>query len=306
MTRSSDSAHWGPGTGQAAPVTREDVLRNGLMLAAADGRAGTWVVYPFCVSILIMSFKRSSGLQFVPAGSSRVAAGLPYLAVSALVGWWGIPWGILWTIQSIVTCLRGGTDLTPVVDSIRGKLAAGTSSASAAPIRGATAPALMPLSVLEPPATPRPAAADTRAHEDTLRRARTDSEPVARVILRAWSGETPGKEFAESILAAVRGGDASMERNAIAMLVGAQGKFDVPAGVDPMDFVMQQLAYTQALADEVAARLRPAVDGDANGESHVALLFSRAGNGTDDAWATALGAFDHDLGWRDELRRMAP
>jgi len=29
-----------------------------------------------------------------------------------VLGWWGIPWGPIWTISTIVTNLRGGRDVT--------------------------------------------------------------------------------------------------------------------------------------------------------------------------------------------------
>lgn len=120
MTRPNDSAIWGPGVAPA-PVTEDDLLRDHLARAAADGRAGTYVVFPYCISIVVMSFKRSSGIKFVPDGSSRVLAGLPYLIISLLFGWWGIPWGIAWTLQSIGVCLDGGRDLSPVLDSLRAR-----------------------------------------------------------------------------------------------------------------------------------------------------------------------------------------
>ncbi|WP_256364380.1 hypothetical protein [Nostoc piscinale] len=37
--------------------------------------------------------------------------------MSLFLGWWGIPWGIIYTIQSVVTNLQGGKDVTPQVMS---------------------------------------------------------------------------------------------------------------------------------------------------------------------------------------------
>ena len=132
MTRPSDSAIWGPGVAQA-PASQRDILLDQLRRAAADDRTGTYVVFPYCVSVVVLSFKRSSGIVFVAEGSSRLVAGVPYLLTSLFDGWWGIPWGIFWTAQSIVACLRGGRDLTPAINAIRAELASQASAAAPVP-----------------------------------------------------------------------------------------------------------------------------------------------------------------------------
>jgi len=139
---------------------------------------------------------------------------------------------------------------------------------------------------------------------DASSRARRDSEAVARALLRAWNNEIPGKEFAETVLAATRCGDLSTVRNAIAMLSGGAGALDLPAGADPMEFITEQLTYMGALGTEVAARLRPVAEGDPNAPAHVALLFDRAPAHGDDRWVAALARFDSMPGWRQELRTV--
>jgi len=37
---------------------------------------------------------------------------LPWTGLSLLAGWWGIPWGPIWTVQALVTNFRGGKDVT--------------------------------------------------------------------------------------------------------------------------------------------------------------------------------------------------
>lgn len=73
---------------------------------------GRFVVYQYCISIIIMSFKRSSSVHFVPAGKSAALRGLPYIGTSMLLGWWGIPWGPFWTVATTVKNLSGGIDVT--------------------------------------------------------------------------------------------------------------------------------------------------------------------------------------------------
>jgi hypothetical protein len=73
------------------------------------------VVYQYCVSLGIVSFKRSSGIKAVQPGAGAFLAGLPYTLVSLCFGWWGIPWGPIWTLQTIGQNLAGGKDVTALV-----------------------------------------------------------------------------------------------------------------------------------------------------------------------------------------------
>ncbi len=75
-------------------------------------RGGKFVRYQWCVSALIITFKRFSAVHFVRAGESRQMKGLQWTLLSLVAGWWGIPWGPIWTIQSLVVNLKGGEDLT--------------------------------------------------------------------------------------------------------------------------------------------------------------------------------------------------
>jgi hypothetical protein len=75
-------------------------------------RGAKLVLYQYAISILVMSFRRSSDIYFIPAGESAVKKGLPWSLISFVAGWWGIPWGPVFTIQSLVTNFKGGKDVT--------------------------------------------------------------------------------------------------------------------------------------------------------------------------------------------------
>lgn len=75
-------------------------------------KGGRFVIYPWCVSVVVMSFKRSSAVYFVEAGRRFTLPGVGYLLLSLLGGWWGIPWGLIWTIECLVTHANGGRDVT--------------------------------------------------------------------------------------------------------------------------------------------------------------------------------------------------
>jgi hypothetical protein len=96
-------------------------------------RGARFVIYQYCVSVLIMSFKRPSDIYFIRSGQSAAVKGLIFTLLSILVGWWGIPWGPIWTVQSIWINAHGGRDVTREVLASLG-------TASAAPVPSAPAP----------------------------------------------------------------------------------------------------------------------------------------------------------------------
>ncbi|MCB0429107.1 MAG: hypothetical protein H6585_11935 [Flavobacteriales bacterium] len=75
-------------------------------------RGARFVQYQYCVSIILMTFKRGTDLYYIPPGESAVVKGLPWTFLSLVLGWWGIPWGPIYTIGSLASNLTGGKDLT--------------------------------------------------------------------------------------------------------------------------------------------------------------------------------------------------
>jgi hypothetical protein len=75
-------------------------------------RGGKLVCYQYCVSILVMSFRRSSDVYFVRSGENAVSKGMPWILLTLAAGWWGIPWGPIFSIQSLITNFKGGKDVT--------------------------------------------------------------------------------------------------------------------------------------------------------------------------------------------------
>jgi len=78
-------------------------------------RGGRFVVYQYNYSVILLSFRRSSDIYFLRAGESAVAKGMRWTLISLLFGWWGIPWGLIWTPVSLFQNLRGGRDVTDEV-----------------------------------------------------------------------------------------------------------------------------------------------------------------------------------------------
>jgi hypothetical protein len=87
-------------------------------------RGAKFVLFQYCISVIPITFRRSSDIYFIPQGKNAVVEGLPFTLLSLVAGWWGIPWGPIYTIQSIYNNSRGGKDVTQaVVNSLRARVA---------------------------------------------------------------------------------------------------------------------------------------------------------------------------------------
>ncbi|MBL8018662.1 MAG: hypothetical protein JNM27_03275 [Leptospirales bacterium] len=75
-------------------------------------RGAKFVIYEYCISVLILTFRRPSRLFFIKADESRLRPGLAYILLSLACGWWGFPWGPIYTIGALYTNLTGGKDVT--------------------------------------------------------------------------------------------------------------------------------------------------------------------------------------------------
>jgi hypothetical protein len=73
---------------------------------------GKFVYFPYTISLLFVTLKRSSGVYLIRKGSNAGAKSIPYILVSLILGWWGIPYGPLYTIESIRDNFNGGKDVT--------------------------------------------------------------------------------------------------------------------------------------------------------------------------------------------------
>ncbi|HEY7402790.1 MAG TPA: hypothetical protein VIB39_04670 [Candidatus Angelobacter sp.] len=74
-----------------------------------------FVQYQFCISAGIITLKEFSNVYFLRAGRGESVRALRWTLLSLVAGWWGIPWGPIYTIQSIWVNLRGGNDVTPEI-----------------------------------------------------------------------------------------------------------------------------------------------------------------------------------------------
>ena len=92
-------------------------------------RGAKFVLFQYCISVVVLTFKRPSDIYFIRSGESAAMKGLSFTLLSLVAGWWGIPWGPIYTIQSIYNNLNGGKTVT---QQVRNSLRAPGASASTA------------------------------------------------------------------------------------------------------------------------------------------------------------------------------
>jgi hypothetical protein len=81
-------------------------------LAKAVEAGGRFVLFTYCISILVMTFRRSSEVTFLRRDQDGAGDAIKFSLLSGLLGWWGIPWGPIWTIGALFSNAWGGKDVT--------------------------------------------------------------------------------------------------------------------------------------------------------------------------------------------------
>ena len=82
----------------------------------AELRAGArFVFFEYCISLVFVTLRRPSAVVLLRRGERGLARGLPYTLLSLLLGWWGLPWGVIYTPLAVFTNFRGGRDVTAEV-----------------------------------------------------------------------------------------------------------------------------------------------------------------------------------------------
>jgi hypothetical protein len=96
------------GIDHLSPAQLDEHLRQG----------ARFVYFEYCISLVVVTWRRPTDIFLLPAGRRGLALGWPYLLVSLLLGWWGLPWGLFLTPRVLYTNLCGGTDVTAEVAAL--------------------------------------------------------------------------------------------------------------------------------------------------------------------------------------------
>ncbi len=104
-------------------------------LEAGLAAGGRFVFYEYCISLVFVTLRRPTDVRYLPPAEWGLLRGLPYVLVSLLLGWWGVPWGIIYTPLTIFTNLSGGQDVTEQVSEfvLNGKGGAAVTAEPAGP-----------------------------------------------------------------------------------------------------------------------------------------------------------------------------
>jgi len=84
-------------------------------LEAELAAGGRFVFYEYCISLVFLTLRCPTSVRLLRPGETGLARGLPFVFVSMLLGWWGVPWGLIYTPLTIFTNLCGGYDVTEQV-----------------------------------------------------------------------------------------------------------------------------------------------------------------------------------------------
>lgn len=87
-------------------MTQEEIYR-------AVEHGAKFVVYQYCVSVIFITYNRTSNIYFVRPGHTALLPRIGYSLLSLLLGWWSVPWGPIRTTQALWHNAIGGRDLTP-------------------------------------------------------------------------------------------------------------------------------------------------------------------------------------------------
>jgi hypothetical protein len=69
---------------------------------------GRHVRFEYCISLVVLTLRRESEVIVLEPGDSVFRASLPYCLITACLGWWGVPWGVLLTPYILWKNLCGG------------------------------------------------------------------------------------------------------------------------------------------------------------------------------------------------------
>lgn len=73
------------------------------------------VRFEYCFSLLFVTVRRQSEVFLTKSWQQRYLWGLRYSVLALLLGPWGVPWGLFWTLWAIWVNTTGGAECTASV-----------------------------------------------------------------------------------------------------------------------------------------------------------------------------------------------
>lgn len=108
-----------PGRAYGIHAMRQEPIREWTTadLRAELDRGTRFLRFEYCISFIFITFRRPGPLHLVRQGQRGLAPLLKYSLLSLFLGWWGVPWGLIYTPLTLVTNLTGGCDVTKEVET---------------------------------------------------------------------------------------------------------------------------------------------------------------------------------------------
>ena len=78
-------------------------------------RGGRFVIFTYTISFIILTFKRPSEIYFIKHGENSTPYSIKYTLATVFLGWWGFPWGPIYSVMSLCANISGGKDVTKEV-----------------------------------------------------------------------------------------------------------------------------------------------------------------------------------------------
>ncbi|MDQ3279634.1 MAG: hypothetical protein M3Q06_15010, partial [Bacteroidota bacterium] len=78
-------------------------------------QGGKFVQYAWCVSLLVVTYRYRSAVYFIRKDESAFVKGLPFTIITLLLGWWGIPYGVFYTLHTVYSNIDGKCVTEPVM-----------------------------------------------------------------------------------------------------------------------------------------------------------------------------------------------
>jgi hypothetical protein len=86
-------------------------------LRSLVNQGGKFVYFPYTISIIFMTFQNKSDIYFIRPNENSLKYSVGFILMNLVLGWWGIPWGPIYTIGALIAHLGGGKDVTEPIMS---------------------------------------------------------------------------------------------------------------------------------------------------------------------------------------------
>lgn len=73
-------------------------------------KGGKFVIFTYAISIILVTFRRSSDIYYIKSDEYRISHGFQYLLLSFFLGWCGAPWGLFTQFSPYENLLDTGYD----------------------------------------------------------------------------------------------------------------------------------------------------------------------------------------------------